>query len=161
YTARLQRAGDGRSDSLRPWLRKNLRRGRDSFATITGRSSLRLSLCLRCFSHWSRSSIGSSSYRSARPTRMSSLMCPLLSSRRDRFSESRHVWKSKTQGDTRMPEVSLLRLYMLRGMYLLIAVGLGVTVWPLIVSPPETAANASTVIRSLLGALAVLSLLGV
>ncbi len=60
-----------------------------------------------------------------------------------------------------MSEVSIARLYLLRAMYLLIAVGLGLTVWPLIVSPPDTAANATTVIRSLLGALAVLSLIGI
>jgi hypothetical protein len=38
--------------------------------------------------------------------------------------------------------------------------GLGLPVWPLIVSPPDTAVNATTVIRSLLGALAALSLVG-
>lgn len=59
-----------------------------------------------------------------------------------------------------MPELTTLRLTLLRSMYLLIAVGLGSTVWPLIVDPPDTAANANTVIRALLGALAVLSILG-
>jgi len=60
-----------------------------------------------------------------------------------------------------MSEVGTLRLYLLRAMYVLIAVGLGLTVWPLIVSPPDTAANAKTVIRALLGALALLAALGV
>lgn len=60
-----------------------------------------------------------------------------------------------------MPEISTLRLYLLRAMYLLIAVGLGLTVWPAIVSPPNTVANASTVIRALLGALAVLAAVGI
>ena len=59
-----------------------------------------------------------------------------------------------------MSEIGMLRLYLLRGMYLLIGVGLALTVWPLILNPPGTAANANTVIRALLGALAVLSLLG-
>jgi hypothetical protein len=59
-----------------------------------------------------------------------------------------------------MSEVSTWRLYLLRGMYLLIAVGLTLTVWPSIVAPPNSVANASTVIRSLLGALALLSVLG-
>ncbi|CAN5606429.1 hypothetical protein BH18VER1_BH18VER1_06790 [soil metagenome] len=45
-------------------------------------------------------------------------------------------------------------------MYLFIAIGLALTVWPAIVAPPNTAANANTVIRSLLGALAVFCVLG-
>jgi hypothetical protein len=59
-----------------------------------------------------------------------------------------------------MSEVSTLRLYLLRGMYLLIAVGLALTVWPSIIAPANSVANANTVIRSLLGALALLSALG-
>jgi len=59
-----------------------------------------------------------------------------------------------------MSEVSTLRLYLLRAMYLLIAMGLAVTVWPYIVSPPNLTAGPGSVIRALLGALAVLSLLG-
>jgi hypothetical protein len=59
-----------------------------------------------------------------------------------------------------MNDVSTLRLYLLRGMYLLIAVGLATTVWPHIVSPPDLAAGPKSVIRALLGALAVMSLLG-
>lgn len=60
-----------------------------------------------------------------------------------------------------MSEVSTLRLYLLRAMYLLIAVGLGLTVWPAIIFPPDSVANAKTVIRALLGALAVLAVVGV
>ena len=45
-------------------------------------------------------------------------------------------------------------------MYLFIAVGLVLTVWPDIIAPPNTVANVNTVVRSLLGALAVLCLLG-
>jgi hypothetical protein len=59
-----------------------------------------------------------------------------------------------------MSEVSTLRLYLLRGMYLLITAGLGITIWPWIIAPPDTVANANTVIRALLGALAILSILG-
>ena len=57
-------------------------------------------------------------------------------------------------------EVSTLRLWLLRAMYLFIAVGLALTVWPDIIAPSHTAANASTVIRALLGALALLCALG-
>lgn len=60
-----------------------------------------------------------------------------------------------------MSEVSTLRLYLLRAMYLIIAVGLGMTVWPLIISPPDSAANARTVIWALLGALALMAVVGV
>ncbi|WP_043114039.1 hypothetical protein [Solimonas soli] len=59
-----------------------------------------------------------------------------------------------------MTEVSLLRLYLLRAMYLLIAAGLATTVWPYILFPADPAAGPKSVIRALLGALAVLSLLG-
>lgn len=60
-----------------------------------------------------------------------------------------------------MQELSTLRLYLLRAMYAFIALGLAFTVWPAIISPPSTIANANTVIRSLLGALAVLCALGI
>jgi hypothetical protein len=59
-----------------------------------------------------------------------------------------------------MTEVSLFRLYLLRGMYLIIAVGLVTTVWPHILFPSVLAAGPRSVIRALLGALAVMSLLG-
>lgn len=59
-----------------------------------------------------------------------------------------------------MSDVTALRLYLLRGMYLLIAVGLAVTVWPHIIAPPDLVAGPKSVIRALLGALAVMSLLG-
>ena len=45
-------------------------------------------------------------------------------------------------------------------MYLFIATGLALTVWPAIVAPSNTAANANTVVRALLGALAVLCAVG-
>jgi hypothetical protein len=59
-----------------------------------------------------------------------------------------------------MNEINLLRLYLLRAMYALIAVGLATTVWPHILSPPNVVAGPTSVIRALLGALAVMSLLG-
>ncbi|HUF17210.1 MAG TPA: rhomboid family intramembrane serine protease [Thermoanaerobaculia bacterium] len=59
-----------------------------------------------------------------------------------------------------MNDISTLRFYLLRGMYLLIAAGLAATVWPHIFSPPNLVAGPSSVIRALLGALAVMSLLG-
>ncbi len=59
-----------------------------------------------------------------------------------------------------LSEITTLRLWLLRAMYLFIAVGLALTVWPAIIAPSNTAANASTVIRSLLGALALLCVLG-
>jgi hypothetical protein len=60
-----------------------------------------------------------------------------------------------------MPEVSTLRLYLLRGMYLLIAVGLGIGTWPRILSPQDTLPPMSSQFRAVLGAVSLLSLLGV
>src|SRR5690606_7190707 len=49
--------------------------------------------------------------------------------------------------------VSTLRLWLLRAMYALIAVGLGLTIWPLVLAPPASADEGSA-IHALLGALA-------
>ena len=57
-------------------------------------------------------------------------------------------------------EVSTLRLNLLRAMYALIAIGLGITVLPHIVSPPYTA-DPKSIIRAFLGALMLLSLVGI
>lgn len=59
-----------------------------------------------------------------------------------------------------MTETSMLRLYVLRAMYLLIAAGLATTVWPHILAPADLAAGPKSVIRALLGALAVMCVLG-
>lgn len=59
-----------------------------------------------------------------------------------------------------MQEVSTFRLTLLRAMYLLIAVGLGLTIWPAIIAPPTLVANAGSVVRALLGSLALVALLG-
>jgi membrane associated rhomboid family serine protease len=59
-----------------------------------------------------------------------------------------------------MSDVSTLRLTLLRAMYLVIAVGLGLVIWPSIMSPPSVVANSGSVVRAMLGALALVSLLG-
>lgn len=60
-----------------------------------------------------------------------------------------------------MVEVSSLRLYLLRAMYLFMAVGLALVIWPSILMPASLEANSGSVVRALLGALGVLCLLGV
>jgi len=59
-----------------------------------------------------------------------------------------------------MPDVSTFRLYVLRAMYLLLAVGLGITIWPGIFAPPENLSHMAGVVRSVLGAVTLLALLG-
>jgi hypothetical protein len=60
-----------------------------------------------------------------------------------------------------MPEVSTFRLYLLRATYLLMVVGLGLTIWPGILHPPEDLALMRGVVRSLLGAVSLLAVLGI
>lgn len=60
-----------------------------------------------------------------------------------------------------MSEISKLKLYLLRGIYVLIALGLVLAVWPEIISPDQRLANEDSVIQSLLGAVALLAALGV
>jgi hypothetical protein len=60
-----------------------------------------------------------------------------------------------------MAEVSTLRLYVLRGMYLLIAIGLGIGTWPAILSRPEHLSHVASQFRSVLGAVSLLALLGI
>ena len=59
-----------------------------------------------------------------------------------------------------MTEVSITRLNVLRAMYLFMALGLLVNFWPSILFPPDLTAGPKSVIRALLGALALISLLG-
>ena len=59
-----------------------------------------------------------------------------------------------------MSEVSSLRLYLLRAMYLFMAVGLALVIWPSILMPVSPEANSGSVVRALLGALGLLCLLG-
>ena len=58
------------------------------------------------------------------------------------------------------PDVSTPRLYVLRGMYLFMAVGLGIVIWPGIISPPPDLSHMASVVRSVLGAVSLLALLG-
>ncbi|MGO1072452.1 hypothetical protein [Lysobacter sp. CA199] len=60
-----------------------------------------------------------------------------------------------------MDEVSIWRLYVLRGMYLLLVVGLGITIWPGIVSPPPHLSHMGGVVRAVLGAIALLAVVGI
>jgi len=59
-----------------------------------------------------------------------------------------------------MNEVSMVRLYVLRAAYLLIVVGLGTMIWPLLLDSPETAEHFRGVTWCLLSTVALLALLG-
>jgi hypothetical protein len=59
-----------------------------------------------------------------------------------------------------MSEISVLRLYMLRALYLLLAVGLGLVIWPGIIHHSLEVPLMNGVVRSLLGAMGLLALLG-
>ena len=59
-------------------------------------------------------------------------------------------------------EVSTLRLNVLRAAYVLIAVGMGLQIWPLILRHPTDVAHMTGVVRSMLGAITLLAaLLGI
>jgi hypothetical protein len=60
-----------------------------------------------------------------------------------------------------MHEVSTLRLNVLRATYLLIAVGMGLQIWPLILRHPTDVEHMMGVVRSMLGAVTLLALLGI
>jgi hypothetical protein len=60
-----------------------------------------------------------------------------------------------------MSEVSTFRLYLLRAGYLVIAVGLAFMIWPGIIRPPENLSHMGAVVRSLLGAVSLLAILGI
>lgn len=59
-----------------------------------------------------------------------------------------------------MDEVSVVRLYVLRATYLLLVVGLGTTIWPLLLGSPEAAEHFRGVTWCLLSTVALLALLG-
>lgn len=59
-----------------------------------------------------------------------------------------------------MNELTTFRLYLLRATYLLIVIGLGVMIWPGILNPPRDLAHSPTVVRSLLGGVSLIALLG-
>ena len=60
-----------------------------------------------------------------------------------------------------MTEVSLFRLYLLRAMYLVMTVGLALTMWPLIVSHKPEWPLMNSVVVCMLGALCVLTAIGI
>ena len=60
-----------------------------------------------------------------------------------------------------MQEVSILRLYLLRATYLLIVVGMGLQIWPLILRHPTDVEHMKGVVRSVLGAVTLLAALGI
>ena len=60
-----------------------------------------------------------------------------------------------------MKDVSIFRLYLLRALYLLMAVGLAFTIWPQILHHPTPWSLWHGVGCSLLGAISVLSFLGI
>ncbi len=60
-----------------------------------------------------------------------------------------------------MNDVSTFRLYLLRATYLLIAVGLGVMIWPGVINAPTNLEHMRGVVRSLLAAVSLLALIGI
>lgn len=60
-----------------------------------------------------------------------------------------------------MEQPGLWRVRILRATYAFIAIGLGFAVWPDIVFSAPQSANVKTVVRSLLGAVGLLALLGI
>ena len=60
-----------------------------------------------------------------------------------------------------MSEVSTLRLYLLRAMYVFMFVGLAVFKLPGIFNPPENLSTTGSVVLSVLGAIALLAVLGI
>jgi hypothetical protein len=59
-----------------------------------------------------------------------------------------------------MSEVSTLRLYLLRALYLLLVVGLGTEIWPGIIHHPLDLPLMNGVVRSLLGTMGLLAIVG-
>lgn len=62
--------------------------------------------------------------------------------------------------DAMSNEVSVVRLNLLRAGYLLLIVGLGLTIWPSILNPTQSWALMNGVVVSMLGAMGLLALLG-
>ncbi|MBM3907339.1 MAG: hypothetical protein FJ363_04565 [Gemmatimonadetes bacterium] len=60
-----------------------------------------------------------------------------------------------------MDEVSVVRLYVLRATYLLIVVGVGLMIWPLLLGAPEAADHFRGVTWCLLSTVALLAVLGI
>ena len=66
-----------------------------------------------------------------------------------------------TSAGTAGPDVSTLRLYLLRAMYAFMAVGLALFRWPEILNPPPGTSNAGSVVGIVLAAMSLLALLGI
>ena len=62
--------------------------------------------------------------------------------------------------EVNVSEISTLRLYLLRACYLLIGVGVALMIWPGILSHDSDVPHMNTAVRSLLGAVSLLSLVG-
>lgn len=60
-----------------------------------------------------------------------------------------------------MSEVTTFRLYLLRAGYLIITVGLALMIGPGLIHPPENLPHMNSVVRSMLGAVCLLSALGI
>ncbi len=60
-----------------------------------------------------------------------------------------------------MQDVSTFRLYLLRATYLLVFVGLGVTIWPLILNVPKDLEHMKGVVRAVLTAVSLLAAMGI
>jgi hypothetical protein len=58
-------------------------------------------------------------------------------------------------------EVSTVRLYLLRGMYAFMFVGLAIVKWPAIFNPPPGLSNTGSVVGSVLLAISLLAVLGI
>jgi hypothetical protein len=58
-------------------------------------------------------------------------------------------------------EVSMFRIYLLRVMYVFIAVGLAIQKWPGILNPPADIPHVGTVVGSVLGSVTLLAVLGI
>lgn len=59
-----------------------------------------------------------------------------------------------------MHDVSTFRLYLLRAVYLLLVIGLGVDIWPLLLRSTDGVEHMRGVVWSLLGAVSLLSVVG-
>jgi hypothetical protein len=59
-----------------------------------------------------------------------------------------------------MTEVSPIRLWVMRAMYLLMAVGIGLTMWPLIISHSPELPRMNGVVLAMVGTIGLLSLFG-
>ena len=64
-------------------------------------------------------------------------------------------------GASAPPGVSLVRLYVLRATYLLLVVGLGLDIWPLLLQQTPNVEHMRGVVWSILGSVALLALLGI